>query len=289
MGAGRQVRLLLWKNWTIRRRQRVRLFMEILWPVMLFMGLVWLRKVNPLYRQHECHFPNKAMPSAGVLPWIQGIFCNANNPCFQYPTRGESPGLVSNYNNSILARFYSDAEELLFTDPEFLQLGRLWRELNAMSNFMDTLRIHPEKVSGRGVKVETILKDDETLTSFLLRDIPLTESVVYHLVNAQIRPEQFAFGVPDLHLKDIACSLNLLERFLIFPSRRGLYAVRNAMCILTPQRLQIIEDKFYANVDFFKLFRLVSSRTHDLPATLPIELSLPVYIYICITLYDRPN
>lgn len=49
------------------------------------------------------HFPNKAMPSTGVLPWIQGIFCNANNPCFQYPTRGESPGLVSNYNNSMWA------------------------------------------------------------------------------------------------------------------------------------------------------------------------------------------
>ncbi|KAM9713003.1 retinal-specific phospholipid-transporting ATPase ABCA4a isoform 3-T3 [Menidia menidia] len=257
MGSGRQVRLLLWKNWTIRRRQRTRFFIEIMWPVMLFMGLVWLRRVNPLYQQHECHFPNKAMPSAGVLPWIQGIFCNANNPCFQYPTRGESPGLVSNYNNSILARLYVDAEELLLSDPEFLQVGRLWREMNAMSNFMDTLRTHPEKVSGRGVKVETILKDDETLTSFLLRDIPLTESVVYHLVNAQIRPEQFAFGVPELHLKDIACSLNLLERFLIFPSRRGLYAVRNAMCILTPQRLQIIEDRFYANVDFFKLFKLL--------------------------------
>ncbi|KAM6900621.1 retinal-specific phospholipid-transporting ATPase ABCA4a [Xenentodon cancila] len=257
MGSGGQVRLLLWKNWTIRRRQRIRFLVEIMWPVLLFMGLVWLRRVNPLYRQHECHFPNKAMPSAGVLPWIQGIFCNANNPCFQYPTRGESPGLVSNYNNSILARFYSDAEEVLFSDPEFLQVGRLWRELNAMSNFMDTLRSHPEQVSGRGVMVESILKDDETLTSFLLRDIPLTESVVHHLVNAQIRPEQFAFGVPDLHLKDIACSLNLLERFLVFPSRRGLYAVRNAMCILTPQRLQIIEDKFYANVDFFKLFRLL--------------------------------
>ncbi|XP_035474924.1 retinal-specific phospholipid-transporting ATPase ABCA4 isoform X1 [Scophthalmus maximus] len=257
MGAGEQIKLLLWKNWTIRRRQRVRFFMEIMWPVMLFMGLVWLRRVNPLYRQHECHFPNKAMPSTGVLPWIQGIFCNANNPCFQYPTRGESPGLVSNYNNSILARFYSDAQELLFSDPEFLQLGRLWRELNAMSNFMDTLRANPEQIAGRGIKVETILKDDETLTAFLLRDVPLTESVVYQLVNAQIRPEQFAFGVPDLHLKNIACSLNLLERFLIFPSRRGLYAVRNAICILTPQRLQIIEDKFYANVDFFKLFRLL--------------------------------
>uniref|UniRef100_A0A8C6TIK3 P-type phospholipid transporter n=1 Tax=Neogobius melanostomus TaxID=47308 RepID=A0A8C6TIK3_9GOBI len=257
MGAGGQLWLLLWKNWTVRRRQRVRFVMEILWPVILFMGLVWLRRVNPLYRQHECHFPNKAMPSAGVLPWIQGIFCNANNPCFQFPTRGESPGLVSNYNNSILARMYSDAQELLFTDPEFQRLGQLWREMSTMSNFMDTLRTHPEHVAGRGVKVESVLKDDELLTSFLLRDIPLTQAVVNHLVTAEIRPEQFAFGVPALHLKDIACSLNLLERFLVFSSRRGLYAVRNAMCILTPQRLQIIEDKFYANVDFFKVFKLL--------------------------------
>ncbi|XP_075994204.1 retinal-specific phospholipid-transporting ATPase ABCA4a [Genypterus blacodes] len=257
MGAGTQLQLLLWKNWTVRKRQRVRFFMEIMWPVMLFMGLVWLRRVNPLYRQHECHFPNKAMPSAGVLPWIQGIFCNANNPCFQYPTRGESPGLVSNYNNSILARFYSDAQELLLSDPELLQFGRLWRELTAMNNLMDTLRSKPEQISGRGVKVETILKDDETLTSFLLRDVPLSEFVVNQLVNALIRPEQFAFGVPELHLKDIACSSTLLERFLIFPSRQGSYAVRTAMCALTPQRLQIIENKFYANIDFFKLLRLL--------------------------------
>lgn len=59
-------------------------------------------------------------------------------------------------------------------------------------------------------------------------------------------------------MKDVACSLSLLERFLVFPSRRALYAVRNAMCVLTPQRLQVIEEKFYANVDFFKLFQLVS-------------------------------
>ncbi|KAM4606531.1 retinal-specific phospholipid-transporting ATPase ABCA4-like [Polymixia lowei] len=257
MGTGSQVQLLLWKNWTIRKRQKIRFFMEIMWPVMLFMGLVWLRRANPVYRQHECHFPNKAMPSTGILPWIQGIFCNANNPCFQYPTRGESPGLVSNYNNSILAQFYSDAQELLFTDPEFLQLGRLWRELTAMSNFMDTLRTHPEHVSGLGIKVADILKDDEVLTSFLLRDVSLTDPVVYQLVNAHIRPEQFAHGVPDLHLKDIACSLSLLERFLVFPSRTGLYAVHDSMCVLTPERLQIIENQFYANVDFFKLFRLL--------------------------------
>ncbi|XP_063062860.1 retinal-specific phospholipid-transporting ATPase ABCA4-like [Engraulis encrasicolus] len=257
MGARSQIWLLMWKNWTLRKRQKIRFFAEIMWPVMLFIGLVWLRRANPLYRQHECHFPNKAMPSTGILPWIQGIFCNANNPCFQYPTRGEAPGLVSNYNNSLLARFWADTQELFLSDPEVLQLGRLWDELTTMGNFMDTLRNNPQLFEGRGVKVEEILKDDESVTSFLLRDVPLSDSVVYQLMNARVRPEQFAYGVPDLQLKDIACSQSLLERFLIFPSRRGLYAVRHAMCALSPMRLQMIEDRFYANIDFFKLFRVL--------------------------------
>ncbi|XP_067219925.1 retinal-specific phospholipid-transporting ATPase ABCA4 isoform X1 [Chanodichthys erythropterus] len=256
MNTSSQIRLLLWKNWTLRKRQKIRFLVEILWPVVLFIGLVWLRRANPLYRQHECHFPSKAMPSTGILPWIQGIFCNANNPCFRHQTRGESPGVVSNYHNSILARFYMDSQELLFNDTEFQQLGRLWREVTVMSNFMETLRTNPELVAGKGLKVEDILKDDETLTSFLLRDVGLSEAVVHDLTNALVRVEQFAYGVPDLTLKEIACSQTLLDRFLIFPNR-GLYWVHNAMCALSQQKLQKIEDVLYANIDFFKLFRLL--------------------------------
>lgn len=43
---------------------------------------------------------------------------------------------------------------------------------------------------GRGLKVEDVLKDDEVLTAFLLRDAGLSESVVHQLVNAKIRLEQ---------------------------------------------------------------------------------------------------
>uniref|UniRef100_A0A4W3GUN1 ATP-binding cassette sub-family A member 1-like n=1 Tax=Callorhinchus milii TaxID=7868 RepID=A0A4W3GUN1_CALMI len=45
-----------------------------------------------------CHYRNKALPSAGVLPWMQGIICNMNNPCLNYPTPGEAPG----QNDSVL-------------------------------------------------------------------------------------------------------------------------------------------------------------------------------------------
>ncbi|KAF5880153.1 retinal-specific ATP-binding cassette transporter-like isoform X2, partial [Clarias magur] len=229
----------------------IRFLMEILWPALLIAGLVWLRRANPLYQQHECHFPNKALPSAGLLPWIQGIFCNVNNPCFRHATPGESPGIVSNYNNSILARFYADVQELLLSDAEVLQLRRLWQEASDFSDFVDTLRKDPSRATGRGLEIEDILKDDETLTSFLLRDAGLSDSVVHQLTNARVRVEQVT-----RERERERCQV-LLERFIIFPSRRGVHGVRNAMCALTPQKLQQIEDKLYSNVDFFKLFRLL--------------------------------
>ncbi|XP_078506456.1 retinal-specific phospholipid-transporting ATPase ABCA4 [Lissotriton helveticus] len=235
----------------------LRLFVELAWPLSLFLVLVWLRNANPLYGQHECHFPNKAMPSAGMLPWLQGIFCNMNNPCFRSSTPGESPGVVSNYNNSILARAYLDVQHVVLAKPEMQHMGRIWNELHTMSQFMDTLRANPGKVAGKGIRIKDILKDDEILTVYLLKDLGLSDSVVFQLVNSRVRTEQFAFGVPDLALKDIACSQALLDRFIIFTSRRGMQSVQNALCVLSQQRLQRIEDVFYANVDFFKLFRLL--------------------------------
>ncbi|XP_039092407.1 retinal-specific phospholipid-transporting ATPase ABCA4 [Hyaena hyaena] len=257
MGFARQIQLLLWKNWTLRKRQKIRFVVELVWPLSLFLLLIWLRNVNPLYSQHECHFPNKAMPSAGMLPWLQGMFCNVNNPCFQSPTPGESPGIVSNYNNSILSRVFRDFQELLMDAPESQHLGHVWKELQIFSQLMDTLRTHPERIAGRGIRIRDVLKDEETLTLFLVKNIGLSDSVVYLLVNSQVRPEQFAHGVPDLMLKDIACSEALLERFLIFSQRRGAQTVRDAMCSLSQGTLQWVEDTLYANVDFFKLFRVL--------------------------------
>uniref|UniRef100_A0A8C0N4C3 P-type phospholipid transporter n=1 Tax=Canis lupus familiaris TaxID=9615 RepID=A0A8C0N4C3_CANLF len=147
MGFARQIQLLLWKNWTLRKRQKIRFVVELVWPLSLFLILIWLRNINPLYSQHECHFPNKAMPSAGMLPWLQGMFCNVNNPCFQNPTPGESPGIVSNYNNSILARVFRDFQELLLDAPERQHFGHVWKEFQTLSRLMDTLRTHPERVA----------------------------------------------------------------------------------------------------------------------------------------------
>uniref|UniRef100_A0AAY5K4S1 P-type phospholipid transporter n=1 Tax=Esox lucius TaxID=8010 RepID=A0AAY5K4S1_ESOLU len=101
MGIGTQLLLLLWKNITYRRRNKIQLIIELVWPLFLFLILIAVRRSHPPYKQSQCHFPNKALPSAGTVPWVQGIICNINNPCFQGPTPGETPGRVGNFDNSM--------------------------------------------------------------------------------------------------------------------------------------------------------------------------------------------
>uniref|UniRef100_A0A3Q3RRV2 P-type phospholipid transporter n=1 Tax=Mastacembelus armatus TaxID=205130 RepID=A0A3Q3RRV2_9TELE len=120
----KQLTLLLWKNITYRRRNKIQLIIELLWPLFLFVILISVRHSHPPYKQSQCHFPNKALPSAGTLPWIQGIICNINNPCFHSPTPGETPGQVAQMqlkdlvcNASMLGQFLTvDEGEAVMND-----------------------------------------------------------------------------------------------------------------------------------------------------------------------------
>uniref|UniRef100_A0A3B4Y390 P-type phospholipid transporter n=1 Tax=Seriola lalandi dorsalis TaxID=1841481 RepID=A0A3B4Y390_SERLL len=142
-----QLGLLLWKNFTYRRRQTLQLLVEIVWPLLIFFILIAVRLNYPPYEQHECHFPNKAMPSAGTLPWIQGILCNANNPCFRNPTPGESPGVVGNFNDSIISRLFSDAKKILLYSQNdknldgFKELAQTWSKSNQTLSLVSGLQL----------------------------------------------------------------------------------------------------------------------------------------------------
>ncbi|XP_070128404.1 phospholipid-transporting ATPase ABCA7 isoform X1 [Equus caballus] len=133
MAFGTQLMLLLWKNFLYRRRQPIQLLVELLWPLFLFFILVAVRHSHPPLEQHECHFPNKPLPSAGTVPWLQGLICNMNNTCFPQPTPGEEPGVLSNFNDSLVSRLLADARTVL-GGP------RAHRMLAGLGKLMPTLR-----------------------------------------------------------------------------------------------------------------------------------------------------
>uniref|UniRef100_A0A8D3C623 ABC transporter domain-containing protein n=1 Tax=Scophthalmus maximus TaxID=52904 RepID=A0A8D3C623_SCOMX len=127
---------------------QVRLVVEVIWPLFLFFILVWVRSSNKPV--HKGHYPNKAMPSAGVLPWLQGMICNIDNPCLSHPTPGETPGQVNNFNNSMYVLGCS-----LLSQP---------------------------------VTLRSILRDNETFSTHLKENLSVPPTVVQSLLNATVNP-----------------------------------------------------------------------------------------------------
>ncbi|XP_018523006.1 LOW QUALITY PROTEIN: phospholipid-transporting ATPase ABCA1 [Lates calcarifer] len=248
----RQLLLLLWKNITYRRRNKIQLIIELLWPLFLFVILIAVRHSHPPYKQSQCHFPNKALPSAGTLPWIQGIICNINNPCFPSPTPGETPGQVGNFDNSILSRFFVDAQTVLSYSGN--------RSFSGFQDLMESVRKLGER---RGPwpteRIEDYLRANETFSSFLLTNSSLSPETVDQLMKARLNL-QVAVAGAEMQLKDLVCNVSMLGQFLTVDGGEAVMNdLQTQLCDLPTDVLREAERLFLSQLDFTKRERLMAN------------------------------
>ncbi|XP_041074940.1 phospholipid-transporting ATPase ABCA1-like [Polyodon spathula] len=255
MSAFTQLGLLLWKNFVYRRRQTLQLLIEIAWPLFLFFILISVRMSYPPYEQHECHFPNKALPSAGTLPWVQGIICNANNPCFRYPTPGESPGVVGNFNESIISRLFSDAKKILLYSQNDKSLGGFRSLIKALKHMQNT---------SSGFKLKDFLIENETLSTFLRENASFPEFAVKEILDADVNLEKVLTRGFGVRLKDL-CNVTKLEDFVTISDSRVSSVSEHIICTSSKEWLNRAERLFLSNLDFVKPIRKkVKSDPHSI-------------------------
>uniref|UniRef100_A0A8C8HZH3 P-type phospholipid transporter n=1 Tax=Oncorhynchus tshawytscha TaxID=74940 RepID=A0A8C8HZH3_ONCTS len=215
---------------------QLQLVIEIIWPLFIFFILISVRMHYPPYEQHECHFPNKAMPSAGTLPWVQGIICNANNPCFRHPTPGETPGLVGNFNDSIISRLFIDAKKILLysqNDKSFEGYKVLLLQLK------HDIRNYPRHPRNTFI--------------FLFLDCEnLIPEIQFHIIY------QVLIGGFGVHLRDM-CNTTSLEEFVTISDKNVSRLTQDIICKASPDWLNKAQDHFLSNLDFLKPIRDVKS------------------------------
>ncbi|XP_042367934.1 phospholipid-transporting ATPase ABCA1-like [Plectropomus leopardus] len=255
MGLLTQFTLLLWKNFTLRKRQKVRLVVEVLWPLFLFFILVWVRSTNkPIYKG-QCHYPNKAMPSAGVLPWLQGMMCNINNPCLNYPTPGETPGQVNNYNNSIIAGMLIELQTLLVNRSILSKAQLLADDLNQW----DSVLSQSNPGNAQPVILRRILRDNETFSTHLKGNLSVPPTVVESLLNAGIKLNPMMGGPRPGNLSSILCEGTDLDEYIQFSSQAEKEAFQNVSCSRNPQQLINAQQVLLQNLDVRKVLSEVPS------------------------------
>ncbi|RMC00946.1 hypothetical protein DUI87_22633 [Hirundo rustica rustica] len=247
MAVGTQLGLLLWKNFTYRRRQRIQLTIEILWPLFLFLILISVRRSHPPFKQHECHFPNKALPSAGTLPWLQGIICNINNPCFRHPTAGEAPGVVGNFDGSILSRLLGETRQVLLRGHGQRLLRSFARLLPALRRLRDTGN------QRRALPVREYLRENETFSRFLRTNTSLPPALVDELMGARLSPRIFSLESIRLPLKALVCNASVLGGFLVGGDADSSPSLQQGLCALPSSQLRAMEGFFLSQMDFPRL------------------------------------
>ncbi|KAM6949618.1 phospholipid-transporting ATPase ABCA1 [Aplochiton taeniatus] len=259
MGLLAQLALLLWKNFTLRKRQKVRLVVELLWPLFLFIILVWVRSTNKPVFKGQCHYPNKAMPSAGVLPWIQGMVCNIDNPCLSDPTPGETPGQVNNFNNSIIAGVLIELQTLVANRSILTKVQGLAKDLDRWTLILDQVAY----AKGRPIPLRSILNDNETFSTYLREDLSLPSTAVDSLMTANIYLNP-SLGIPrTANLRNLLCDGMDLDEYIQFSSPADKEAFQNVSCSLTPQQLTNTRAILLRNLD-----------TRKVLSTLPLALAL---------------
>ncbi|XP_061418243.1 phospholipid-transporting ATPase ABCA1-like isoform X5 [Lethenteron reissneri] len=268
MGFWTQLYLLLWKNFTLLRRQKLRLLMEVLWPLMIFFILISVRSSYPPHEQHECHFPNKAMPSAGLVPWLQSLVCNMNNPCFRHATPGEAPGTVSNFENSLLSRLFEELQEgfVNLTQKGSVEELRGYERLLSLIKDRDVRRILPV------VRVRDMLTDEEGLSFFARQDNLFSEAVIAQLLEAHIHPGQVLANLTAAGMRAGVCDPELLSHALVLPDPAVQPEAQRQLCNLTETQTRGLLTAFVARLDRSKLMQVmmpgVDPKTLDVVGTM---------------------
>ncbi|XP_038628372.1 phospholipid-transporting ATPase ABCA7 [Tachyglossus aculeatus] len=232
-----QLMLLLWKNFTYRKRQPVQLVIELLWPLFLFLILVAVRQSYPPFEHHECHFPNKPLPSAGSLPWLQGIICNMRNPCFHYPTPGETPGVVDNFNGSLVSRLLADSWAML-SSPNTREV------LHSFQILMPIL----QQLQRGALPLQHHLRLDENFSRFLQENTSLPPVLAQELLGTPLSLRGLPRGVP---LEELVCNASLLTSQLAASER-----LQRALCALPPDQLQGLHSSFLTQLDPGKMISM---------------------------------
>ncbi|XP_075459417.1 phospholipid-transporting ATPase ABCA1-like isoform X2 [Ascaphus truei] len=271
MGYWSQLGLLLWKNFTYRKRQKFRLVIELLWPLFLFFILVWVRSTNPPVFKNQCHYRNKAMPSAGTLPWIQTILCNMNNPCHNYPTPGETPGQVNNFERSLITTVIKDLKNVVLKPTNIILYQNLFKNMQSIKEnkkkHNQPLSLIQDKLKSNAtsdgfILIKDILKTNEQF-SVLLNNLSFPSSVIENIKYSSINPQQIMLIPEYRSLHDVFCNKSELEKYLTFNSSEVKAVFQNISCSLSKEILNMAANVFIRNVEVNKLL-----------VTLPLSLGV---------------
>ncbi|XP_026490160.2 ATP-binding cassette sub-family A member 13 [Vanessa tameamea] len=218
MAAGLQLRLLLWKDYLIRKRKPITLA-GILWATFVMLSL-YIVRINIDNKDYPtCQFAARALPSAGVLNFLQSFVCNVNNECSPLEEFEEIP----TYEKSRFTQIQRQLSPLLnnatvvdtaSTAPDALKL------LATLSDIADNAVF--SNITKNGLRVSDLFRNPNRVKRYISRQLDISEEVTDSVMVAEIGFEGiFQEGIDRCNAKSTVKTIKIknVEHLNIFVNK----------------------------------------------------------------------
>ncbi|GAB6025804.1 hypothetical protein CHUAL_011781 [Chamberlinius hualienensis] len=261
MAVIQQHRLMLWKHWTIRKRQPIILFLEFLWPLAIFLIITSVRHIFPPELRNDCVYRARALPSAGLLPFMQGFLCNLDNKCENISSFEEIPVYKNGKINHLLNKVHP-----LIEQPEIqTMLSQLPTLLSIAGHAVQSLSTPESREAlSRNILVGDLFKDREIISKIFVEN-QMDSDLVNAFLDAKIDLGQLIRVVAFNPNKSMSCSPELINQVLVFPNQTDADALLETFCRLlhSPKFIQ----KLVMQVNIRGLVEMVVTLLNNLDST----------------------
>ncbi|XP_072015894.1 ATP-binding cassette sub-family A member 2-like isoform X3 [Amphiura filiformis] len=212
-----QLYLLLWKNFTIKRRSPWVLVFELFIPLVLFLILVMIRRQKPWTKTSQEFYTAMPLPSSGIIPVMQ-IFC---------PTNERDPFGFPDHPNSRMHDFLNHLNTVVEKNTLFNEHFSLDSIRIGLQSFQDVLNdkgsIEQRFATTPDFNLEQVLKNSTSFRNYLVDNLNIpainADDVITHKLNID-EVYNLLYGTPPVPLTYDGNSTHNSSDFHDFVGRR---------------------------------------------------------------------
>lgn len=226
---------------------------------------MWVRTRGLKLYVHQCYFDEKAMPSAGFLPFLQNTLCTFNNTCHPYFSNQDVRNEVIRINSTVIEIFISDLEHILNQDAKFINknFNKLYDDLKTLSLFTKKLTDHVVPLSG-SFTLKMFLKNPKNMQEFIQsQNISLSPDIIELLLNKKILLQ----GIQKIIDKGYADSLSYIcegdgfRHLFRFSNSTKAKVIQHQICKLDSEELTILFSAIMKEINGTAIFLELSNIT----------------------------
>ncbi|CAH2238642.1 jg23217, partial [Pararge aegeria aegeria] len=201
----------------------------VLWAALVVLSLYIVRKNVENTDYPTCQFAARALPSAGVLNFLQSFVCNVNNECSSMEQFEEIPSFEKSKFTELQRHISSIITNETVIDtaanvPDALKLLATLSDIADNALFLN--------ITKNGLRVGDIFNSPRRAKRYLAKELELTEDIANSIINAEIGFEGIMQGNLD------RCNADSISKTIKVKNVEHLKTFVQKLCILPKKTVQ---------------------------------------------------